>query len=468
MRKLNGLKPERVFYYFEEICSIPHGSGDTDKISLYCVDFAKKNGLSWRRDDMNNVIIKKDASKGYEDHPAVILQGHLDMVCEKDPDCNINFETDGLDIETDGEFIWANGTTLGGDDGIAIAMAMAILEDESLPHPAIEAIFTTDEETGMYGAEALDTSDIKSRILINVDSENEGILTVSCAGGARAEISIPLELGEAKDCRKIKICGLIGGHSGVEIDKGRHNSNVLMGKLLKEIGDFEIADIKGGLKDNAIPVLTECIVHTSADLKSIAEKFIKASYTANDPNLEIAIEEAGIHKVFSPDSSKKIADFLCKTPNGIIDMSRHIEGLVETSLNLGILFVEENELKASYAVRSSVNSSKLNLLKELKALAEAFGGKYSDHGHYPAWEYREDSPLRDTMVAAFKELYGKEPIVEAIHAGLECGLFCEKMPGLDAVSLGPDMQDIHTPREKLSVASSERCFKYLCKVLEML
>ncbi len=468
MSKLNGLSPERVFYYFEQLCAIPHGSGDMERISQFCLDFAKDKGLWCRRDKLNNVIIKKPAYKGYEDRPAVILQGHLDMVCEKEPDCSIDFATDGLDIATNGDYIWANGTTLGGDDGIAVAMVMAILEDNSLPHPAIEAIFTTDEETGMYGAEALNVDDITARTLINIDSENEGVLTVSCAGGARAEVSFPLIYEGCAKCQKITVRGLIGGHSGVEIDKGRHNSNILMGRFLKKLGGVRIADIKGGLKDNAIPVLTECTLFYNGDIEAAIAEFTAECYTEHDPGLEIICEEANDYPVMDIASSQKVADFLATVPNGIIKMSENIKGLVETSLNLGILYVEGDQLKASFAVRSSVNTAKQQLLETLSDIAKSFGGQYSSHGHYPAWEYREISPLRDVMVATYSRLYGKEPIVEAIHAGLECGLFCEKLDGLDAVSFGPDMQDIHTPREKLSVASCMRTFEYLCQVLKAL
>ncbi len=468
MRKLGNLVPERVFWYFEDICSIPHGSGDMERISQYCVDFAKNHGLWCRRDEANNVIIKKAASAGYEDHPAVILQGHLDMVCEKDADCDLDFATDGLDIATDGEYIWANGTTLGGDDGIAVAMALAILDDDTLPHPAIEAIFTTDEETSMGGAEALDPYDITSRRLINIDSENEGVLTVSCAGGARANISIPLNRCGVAKCRKIILSGLIGGHSGVEIDKGRHNSNTLMGAFLAELGEIRIADINGGLKDNAIPVLTRCTLATDADVETAAKEFIRKVYTDCDPDLVITVEDAGEQAVYDAESSAKIVQFLCNVPNGIMAMSQNIEGLVETSLNLGILYCEADKLEASFAVRSSVGASKTELLERLERVAAGFDGTFSSRGHYPAWEYRKDSPLRDTFIAAYRALYGKEPIVEAIHAGLECGLFSEKLNGLDAISFGPDMQDIHTPRERLSVASTKRTYEYLCKALEML
>ncbi len=471
MNILQGLAPKRVLHYFEEICTIPHGSGDTDKISAYCVKVAEGLGLDVSRDRLNNVIIKKPASAGYEDHPAVILQGHLDMVCEKDADCPIDFTTDGLDLFVDGDWIGAKGTTLGGDDGIAVAMALAVLEDDTLPHPPIEAVFTTDEETGMYGAEGIDVSGLAGKLLLNIDSECEGILTVSCAGGARAEITIPLT-GEpnALPCKKILFKGLKGGHSGVEIDKGRINADVLMGHFLKRLPDgCRIVSVFGGTKDNAIPGRSECIVATNGDLTEIAAAFEAKNRPATDPGLVVEITDVATAKIcFDANSSHRIADFLTTVPNGIQAMSKNIEGLVQTSLNLGQLNCSERELTATFSVRSSVGAEKKELLKKLEETAITFGGTFDSCGDYPAWEYKEDSRLRDTMIRVYRERYGKEPVVEAIHAGLECGFFCDKIPGLDAVSFGPDMRDIHTPRERLSIPSVARTYDYLCKILKEL
>lgn len=470
MRILEGLRPERVFHYFEDICAIPHGSGNTDRISDYCVEFAKAKGLCCEKDEYNNVIIRKPASKGYEKHPTVIIQGHLDMVCEKEPASTIDFLTDGLDIAIDGDFIYAKGTTLGGDDGIAIAMALAILEDNSLSHPEIEALFTTDEETGMFGAEGLDTSKLCGKTLINIDSEEEGILTVGCAGGARVEINIPLTRSKSDmPCYKVVLGGLKGGHSGAEIDKGRLNSNITMGKFLNSLPFiYNIGDINGGQKDNAIPRETVAIIFASGDLNAEAEKFVEANKVDTDAGLSISVEAYSYAECFDTDSSKKISDFLCKVPNGIISMSADIEGLVQTSLNLGVLKIENDRLSATIAPRSSVNDEKYALLERLKALTEEFDGEYASHSHYPAWEYRKVSPLRDTMAAVYKKMYGEAPVVAAIHAGLECGLFCDKIDGLDAVSFGPNLYDIHTSRERLSVSSVERTYAYLLEVLSSL
>ena len=468
MGKLTHLQPNRVFDYFEQICGIPHGSGDTRRISDYCVAFAKEHGLYYRQDALNNVIIKKPATPGYENHPAVILQGHLDMVCEKAPDCSIDFAKDGLDVDVDGDWVFAHGTTLGGDDGIAVAMALAILASDDLPHPPLEVLFTVDEETGMYGAEGLDPSDVEGRLLINVDSEEQGVLTVSCAGGARAEISLPLTYTRATDTPYyVTVLGLQGGHSGVEIDKGRLNANVVMGEFLKTI-PCRIVTIDGGQKDNAIPVFCEAMITCAIDPTEAAAAFAAAHRVAGDPDLTISVELAIADETMDADSTSRVIDFLTTVPNGIQSMSADIDGLVQTSLNLGILTTEEDTLCASFAVRSSKNEEKMALLADLEAVAHRLGGTYSSHGHYPAWEYRKDSRLRDVMCRVWQDQTGESPVVMAIHAGLECGLFCEKLPGLDAVSIGPDMQDIHTCRERLSVSSTARVYDYLCAVLQEL
>ncbi len=471
MRILNGLNPKRVFYYFEDLCAIPHGSGNTKEISDYCVAFANAHGLSVYQDSHNNVVIRKPASAGYETHKTVILQGHLDMVCEKEPECGIDFTTDGLTLQCEGDFVFAEGTTLGGDDGIAVAMALAILEDDTLCHPPIEALFTTDEETGMYGAEGLDASVLAGKTLINIDSEEEGILTVSCAGGARAGITIPLSTAAVDmPCYTVTLGGLIGGHSGVEIDKGRQNANVLMGQFLHALPfSYQIIDIRGGQKDNAIPRQTVATVAANGDLAAAATEFVKANRIETEPGLAITVESASASITgFDGDSSKRIAEFLATVANGVQSMSRDIAGLVQTSLNLGILRSETEALTATFAVRSSVESEKTALLEKLAATATNFGGAFESHGHYPAWEYRKDSPLRDTMVRVYEQMYKSKPEVVAIHAGLECGLFAGKIGDLDAVSFGPNLYDIHTTRERLSIASVGRTYAYLCSILKSL
>ncbi len=469
--KLAHLEPKAVFTYFEDICAIPHGSGNMGPIRDYCVAFAQSHGLWVYTDKWHNVIIKKPAFPGYETHPPVILQGHLDMVCEKTNDSPICFETDGLQLGIDGDWIYADGTTLGGDDGIAVAMILAILASDDLPHPAIEAVFTTDEETGMYGAAGLDTSILEGKLLINADSEAEGVLTVGCAGGARVDITLPVTTAPVTEpCYRVTVDGLIGGHSGVEIHTGRQNANVMMGTFLSALpADFQIIDIAGGQKDNAIPRSCTCTVASTVDPATVVDSFIANHRIAADPDLTVTVTAAlGAATAYDAASSRRIAQFLATVPNGVQRYSEHIEGLVETSLNLGVLTSSDTSISATFAVRSSVGKQKQILLDRMAETAAQFDGTCVVHGQYPAWEYRPDSRLRDTMVRVYREQYGTDPSIVTIHAGLECGLFGDKIKDLDAVSFGPDMQGIHTTEERLSISSTARTYRYLCHVLQAL
>lgn len=479
-RVLEGLQPERALYYFEEISKIPHGSHNTRQISDYLVDFAKAHGLRYAQDEVNNVVIYKDASQGYEHHPVVILQGHMDMVAEKTKDSTFDFTKDPLDLRTDGEYIWAEGTTLGGDDGIAVAFALAVLEADDLPHPPLECVFTVDEEVGMDGAAAMDPSLLKGRVFLNCDSEDEGILTVSCAGGATSGLHLPItfEKAEGKGIH-VYVDGLAGGHSGAEIHKGRANSNKVMAELLDRLlkqMPYRLVYVRGGQKDNAIPRYTMAKVIVAenrldeaiACIEKLAAELLK-KLPAEENKAKITCEACVCRgRAMNIASTRKVVGLLSDVPNGVQAMSQDMPGLVQTSLNLGILKTEDSELTMTFSVRSSVNDEKLALIEKLKTVGEKYGASYDEHGAYPAWEYRKDSPLRDLMVRVFEELYGHKPVVEAIHAGLECGLFSGKLPGLDCVSFGPDMQDIHTTRERLSVASTARTWKYLLAVLKQL
>ncbi len=470
MSVLKNLEPASVMHYFEELCTVPHGSFDTKRISDYCVEFAKAHELRYVQDEFNNVVIYKPATEGYENHPTVILQGHLDMVCEKDEDCDIDFSCDGLRLRHDGEFISAEGTTLGGDDGIAVAYALALLAADDLKHPALECVFTTDEEVGMLGADAMDMSVLKGRLLLNCDSEDEGVLTVSCAGGARSDFKLPIAFEPAwGKAYRVAVSDLIGGHSGVEIHKGRANANKVLAQILKTL-PVRLVSIGGGSKDNAIPRQSIAVVCT--EKPDFAEAFAAAARLIRLPETETEVkftcEPVEAEKMMTEEASAAVLGLLNDLPNGVQKMSADIEGLVQTSLNLGVLQTDEDCVRMGFSVRSSVNTEKEELLSELRALAEKYAAAYEESGHYPAWEYCKNSVLRDTMVETFRELYGKEPIVEAIHAGLECGIFCDRLEGLDAVSFGPQMYDIHTSRERLSVASVQRTWKYLVAVLERL
>ncbi len=458
--------PSRVFYYFEQLCAIPHGSGNTKAISDYCVKVANLLGYEAVQDSYNNVIIIKPAYHGFEDRPTVIIQGHLDMVCEKDVDCDLDFMKDGLRLGVDGDWIYAKQTTLGGDDGIAVAMALALLEDKDLPAPALEILFTVDEETGMDGAIGLDASQLKGRILLNIDSEEEGILTVGCAGGARVEAHFELpETKPTAPAYTIIVKGLKGGHSGVEIDKGRYNANIMLGRFLNTLEKVSIARIGGGTKDNAITRTAQAVISTVSDPFEKAEAFVSANANVNDPDFTIVVEKADAQCVYDPSA---LIRFLSSVPSGVVAMSRDIEGLVETSLNLGIVSMEKGKVRCQFSLRSGINAKRDALREEVMTLARLCGADVTYGGHYPAWEFRKDSPLRDKMVKVYEKLYWQQPQVVTIHAGLECGLFCEKIEGLDAVSFGPDMKDIHTSRERLSISSTARTYEYLRQVLKEL
>ncbi|NCB94083.1 MAG: aminoacyl-histidine dipeptidase [Clostridia bacterium] len=479
MAVLSELKPEKVFYYFEELCKIPHGSGNTKGVSDYLVSFAKEHELTSYQDDSNNVVIYKAASVGYEDAPVTILQGHCDMVAEKTPESTHDFEKDGLELMIEEDFISAKDTTLGGDDGIAVAYMLAILDDDSLKHPALECVITTDEEIGLLGAKALDTSVLKGKYLINMDSEEEGYLWISCAGGLSGISRIPVAYHTTTgETVEVVIDGLTGGHSGAEIDKIRANSNKLAGRFLYELNhtmEFELAGIEGGTKDNAITrktVITLVVSPEDLDnLKDYAAKYqkdLRKEYSSSDTGICITINNIGEKEIDVLDmvSKEKVKFFLMNVPYGIEKMSGEIEGLVETSNNIGILRLEADSLFASCGVRSSVGSAKLYVSEKIQYLTEFLGGEYSIEGDYPAWEYKKDSKLRDLMVQSYKEIFGEEPCVKAIHAGLECGLFYDTIPGLDCVSFGPTMKDIHTTEEKLSISSTARMWDYLVKTLE--
>ncbi len=479
MRVLEGLEPRKVFSFFEDISAVPRGSRDTEQITEYMVRFAEERNLKHRRDEAGNVVIFKDASFGYENSPAVILQGHIDMVCEKDPDSDHDFHKDGLELFVDGDLVGAKKTTLGADNGIAVAYMMTVLDSDDLNHPPLECVFTVDEEIGMLGAEAMDMSDLKGKYLINVDSEEEGIFTVSCAGGVSAKCYLKMHMTDAKENGiRIDITGLKGGHSGIEIDKGRGSSNEICGRLLYELSKelkLGIATIEGGSKDNAIGKLT--VVKGTVDdidkAKKIAyefEKQIAHELGERDPDFRIEVEEIKIDdKVSDEDSTKRLVTYLINSPQGVQSMSFDIEGLVESSLNLGALNLKDGEMSAVYSVRSSISSKKDFLVNKLTTLVESLGGRIELEGEYPAWEYKADSHLRKVCVDSFKEMFGKEPVIEAIHAGLECGIFSGKIgPQLDCISIGPDMWDVHTSKERLSISSTERTWKFLKDILERL
>lgn len=477
MPVLDNLQPKKVFHYFEEICSIPHGSRNTKQISDYCVKFAEEHGLEYYQDNDNNVIIIKEASKDCENIAPVIIQGHLDMVCEKVPTSDIDMENEGLKIGIDGDEIYADGTTLGGDDGIAVAMALAVLDDDTLTHPRIEAVFTVDEEIGMLGAVTIDVSPLKGKRLLNIDSEEEGIFTVSCAGGNVAKCTLPLKGNQySGEAILITITGLNGGHSGVEINKGRANANVLMGRLLQEVKKtcgLRILSVDGGLKDNAIPRESKAVVAVdcSNTLSEIIQKYktvFKNEYSTADSDISVTYENINVtDKILQDDdTTNKVIYLLDCLPNGIQAMSMDIEGLVQTSLNMGIVNTLTDSLEISFCVRSSVDTQKEMLNRRLDEMMTMIGGQTAISGDYPGWEYKKDSSLRELLIQIYEEQYGEKPRVEAIHAGVECGMFSGKIQDLDCVSFGPNLTQIHTVRERMSISSVKRVYKFLLEILK--
>ncbi|WP_034446416.1 aminoacyl-histidine dipeptidase [Butyrivibrio sp. AE2032] len=477
-----NLEPREVFHFFEEICNIPHGSGNLQQISDYLVNFAKERGLEFIQDEKLNVIIKAPGTAGYEDKEPVILQGHMDMVAVKEADSDIDMKKDGLRITTDGEYVWAKGTSLGGDDGIAVAYCLALLDSKDIPHPPMEVVITTDEETGMFGASFIDLSSLKGKKMINIDNEEEGVFITSCAGGARVYSELLVGKAEVDGVRaSVKVSGLLGGHSGEMIIKGRGNANHILARALleaMECSDLHIVDIKGGVADNAIPFEAEAeVMVDSKDFEAFAHsieataKDVLGELEVKDPGVKITVNdngrknEEGVLSVITEDT-RKVLSLICAMPDGVQTMSASVEGLVETSLNLGILKFEGDRVTLEHSVRSSVESSKEHLIRKLCIIARSFGAVVTVSGAYPGWKYREHSVLRDHMVEVYEKLYGKKPQLQAIHAGLECGLLSDKIDDLDCISIGPDMQDIHSTKEKLSVKSTANVWEYLKAVLK--
>ena len=484
---INELSPSEVFSYFQEICAIPHGSGNTGMIADYCLEFAKLHGLKARKDTSDNVVIFKAGSSGYEDCEPVILQGHLDMVCEKEPDCDIDMSVQSIKVCTDGKMVWADGTTLGADDGIAVAFILAVLASDTIAHPPIQAVLTSDEEIGMLGARDLDTSDLTAKRLINIDSESEGILYVSCAGGVRAECDIPVVYEDAADwvadgaidvqngsvCFEAKI-------SGVEIHKQHTNAIRLLASLLSHASgaaDFRLVSLSGGGKENAIPKEAKAVVSVRSCDATTFEQSIKESEAvwmqeirATEPYAKIEVEktDAVADKVLDFHSTANVIYALWLSPDGVYKMSQEIKGMVQTSLNLGTAYLEDDKLVYKYLIRSNTAAGKKLLLERVTTFAKHLSGKVVTMSDYPAWEYKSDSQLRKICVDSFTNVYGHEPEVTSIHAGLECGILAGKMPGVDMISFGPTLESVHTPDECMDAGSVERTWEYLLEILKSL
>ena len=471
---VQGYQPKKLFEFFEEICAIPHGSGNESAIAQYLVEFAQARGLECHRDAVNNVFIKAPATKGLEDRPAILLQGHTDMVCEKNNDTAHDFTRDGLKLFIENGWLGAKGTTLGGDDGIAVAMMMAILDGQT-PHPTVECLFTVEEEVGLLGAESFDYSLVSATRMINMDSEDESCVTAGCAGGLRTDLAIPVGYTKAKGTAvKISIGGLAGGHSGADVHRGRANANKLMGRLLLSLSkefDFNLCAIEGGSKDNAIP--RECVATVCG--RGLTLMPAKVAKLTNELMTELCAEDAGFcmqcNTVELPadcldqESTARVICAVATVASGVLAMSNNIDGLVEYSRNLGIIRTEQGSVHLTLSSRSAIESQLDASIDELDALATLCGGSARHHSRYPGWSYAKESPVRDEYLAAYAALFGKTPEVSVIHAGLECGIIRSRLPEMDMISVGPNMRNIHSPDERLDLASCERFWKVIAYIL---
>ncbi|MCQ2507458.1 MAG: aminoacyl-histidine dipeptidase [Dorea sp.] len=478
--EIQELTTKKVFRYFKELAAIPHGSGNTKGVEEYCIRFAEEHGLAYFHDAFGNVMIFKDATPGYEGHDPVILQGHLDMVCEKVPGCAIDMEKEAIVLQTDGEYLWAKGTTLGADNGIAVAFVLALLDSQNGKHPPIEALFTIDEEVGLKGAHGLDVSKLKGTRLINIDSEDEGILTVSCAGAARVQVEVPVTEGTAGECAiEISVKGLMGGHSGMDISKDRKNAAKALGEVLDHMNktiDFNIASLSAGGRLNVIPqngtVVITCKGKDVANVFDAVQeysKLIKKGCGVVEPNLFFEIKATQYEgPVTDKAGTEKLIAALFMFPHGVTAMDPNIKDLVLTSLNMGSVEYKDGKLTIGFMIRSNADYGRILLKNQITAIARCLGGDMEVITEYPAWEYLQNSPLRDVMSAAYEDLYGEAPQITAIHAGLECGIILTKLPDLDCVSFGPTMKGVHTPEEKLDIHSAERTFHYFLHILENL
>lgn len=482
MNILQNLEPKSVFKYFEEISQIPRGSGNEKSISDYLVSVAKKLNLEVIQDKALNVIIKKPGTEGYENSETVILQGHMDMVCEKNKGTDHDFQKDPLKLRVVDDMVYATDTTLGADNGIAVAYVLAILESTDIPHPPIEVLITTDEETGMSGAMAISKEHINGKILLNLDNEEEGHLLVSCAGGIRSKHTLNVTLEDAGDYNNflhIAVRGLKGGHSGMEINKERGNSNKIMGRILKSLLslDYKLVSVNGGSKNNAIPREADAIIALKSEDVAKAKELINNwnpillnELKTQDPGVNISILEntENVEKVFTKESTEKTVNLLYLIPNGINSNSVEIKNLVESSTNLGVVTTEGNKVEFDSAIRSSVASLKDEIVLRSKTIAELIGADFETTAGYPEWQYDNESKVRGICQDVYKRMYGKDAKIVAIHAGVECGLFNEKLGKLDMISFGPDLYDVHTPQEHMSITSVKNVWDYLLEVLKAL
>ncbi|WP_028829436.1 aminoacyl-histidine dipeptidase [Proteocatella sphenisci] len=481
MNHFENLESSKVFHFFEEISKIPRCSGSEKEVSDYMVKFAKDRNLEVWQDEIYNIIIKKTATPGYENFPSIALQGHLDMVCEKNVNTIHDFSKDPIKLIIRYGMIYADGTTLGADNGIAVAMAMAVLDSNDLSHPCLEVILTVQEETGLTGAKMLDPEKVNSRTLINIDSEEEGKLLTSCAGGIRSKLDLPVEwtsLETEYDTYKLTVGGLSGGHSGAQINLGRGNAIKILGRVLREFSKdlkFEIFSVTAGSKDNVIPREASADIAINTDcfdkLNSLSQKWteiLRKEFVLKDEDVVVSVEKMGndSNSVLNMKSKRDLIFMLNHHPNGINTMSAHIPGLVESSLNIGVLETSKRNISFHSALRSSIRTLKYEISEKLQLIADYTCSKLTLSNEYPEWSFNPDSKIRDLFVSCHSDLFGKEPEIIAIHAGVECGIFSEKFEDMDMISFGPDTFDPHSPDEHISIHSVDNCYKLLLDVLK--
>lgn len=476
MSVLANTEPKEVFRFFEEISQIPRGSYNTKAVSDYCVAFARERDLEVVQDTWNNVIIKKPGTAGYEESEPVILQGHLDMVCEKTVDSTHDFMKDPLEIYMEDGFVHAKDTTLGADNGIAIAMTLAVLDSDTIEHPPIEAIFTVDEEVDMSGAENVDMSLIKGKMLLNLDSEEEGILTAGCAGGFGFGMKLPIVHETVEGTKMtLEIAGLKGGHSGIDIDLQRGNANKLAGRLLYRLSKetkFSLVTIDGGSKENVITFSNKMVIVAAdpAKVECVASEMLdtwKNEFTHDEPGItiKVTVADEGSYQAMSKDTLLKLMAFLRNCPNGVDEFSRSLENMVEASDNLGVVVTNEDHIWFKFLVRSGIASKLEDIKERLCSFAELLDVEYTITGQYPGWAFKEESRIREITSDAYEAVTGKRPEVMIIHAGLECGILSSKKEDLDCISLGPEMFDVHSFNERLSIKSTENTWNVIKEIL---
>ncbi len=480
-RAIEGLTPPLVWKYFAEIAAIPHGSKNEAAIARYVMDTARRLGLTPKQDKVGSVLVRKPASPGFENAPSVCLQGHLDMVCEKDPARQHDFMKDPIELMRSGGYITANGTTLGADNGIAVATCLAIMEDKTVQHGPLEFLFTVDEETGLTGASNLEPGFVESKILLNLDSEEEGELYVGCAGGRDTKAAWAVEWEDAPKGTApvlIKVSGLRGGHSGLEIDKNRGNAVKILNRLVIAAADFgaRLSKINGGNKHNAIPRDAEAVVfvpkNKADDMKAAVQQLagnIRGEVASVEPNFAVEVSDVkGVRagKVIKRGLQKKITLTIAALPHGVMKMSSDIPGLVETSTNVAVIATDKKGISMVTSQRSSVASEIKEIAQTVVAVFELGGADVHASDGYPGWKPNLESRVLKIARDTYKSLYGKDPAVKAVHAGLECGIIGEKYPGMDMVSFGPTMSGVHSPEEKLEVATVPKFYEFLLAILK--